>query len=88
MKTPNHLENPTKVIEAGKDLFIKWPAGRGLKETKLLAELAKEKGIWSLVGLQARQKCSVSQGEENWSREGRLEMFCPRAWCVDLRYLI
>ncbi len=64
MKTPNHLENATKVIEAGKDLFIEWPAGRGLKETKLLAELAKEKGIRSLVGLQARQNvvfCKVKK---------------------------
>ncbi|PBK78927.1 oxidoreductase [Armillaria solidipes] len=55
VKTLNHVENATKVIEAGKDLFIEWPAGRGLKETKLLAELAKAKGIRSLVGLQARQ---------------------------------
>ncbi|KAK0496682.1 NAD-binding Rossmann fold oxidoreductase [Armillaria luteobubalina] len=55
VKTPNHVENATKVIEAGKDLFIEWPAGRGLKETRLLAELAKEKGIRSIVGLQARQ---------------------------------
>ncbi len=55
VKTPNHVENATKVIEAGKDLFIEWPAGRGLKETKLLAELAKAKGIRTIVGLQARQ---------------------------------
>ncbi|KAK0196389.1 NAD-binding Rossmann fold oxidoreductase [Armillaria mellea] len=55
VKTPNHLENATKVIKAEKDLFIEWPAGRGLKETKLLAELAKAKGIRTIVGLQARQ---------------------------------
>ncbi len=55
VKMPNHVENATKVIDAGKDLFIEWPAGRGLKETKLLAELAKAKGIRTIVGLQARQ---------------------------------
>ncbi|KAK0482727.1 NAD-binding Rossmann fold oxidoreductase [Armillaria novae-zelandiae] len=55
VRTPNHLENATKVIEAGKDLFIEWPAGRGMEETKFLAQLAKEKGIRSIVGLQARQ---------------------------------
>ncbi|KAK0442006.1 uncharacterized protein EV420DRAFT_1082444 [Desarmillaria tabescens] len=55
VKTPNHEENATKAIETGKDLFIEWPAGRGLKETKLLADLAKEKGIRMIVGLQARQ---------------------------------
>ncbi|KAK0442041.1 uncharacterized protein EV420DRAFT_1649846 [Desarmillaria tabescens] len=55
VNTPNHVENATKAIESGKDLFIEWPAGRGLKETKLLADLAKEKGIRTIVGLQARQ---------------------------------
>ncbi|KAK0442010.1 NAD-binding Rossmann fold oxidoreductase [Desarmillaria tabescens] len=55
VKTPNHVENATKAIEAGKDLFIEWPAGRELRETKLLADLAKEKGIRTIVGLQARQ---------------------------------
>ncbi|KAK0196392.1 NAD-binding Rossmann fold oxidoreductase [Armillaria mellea] len=55
VRTPNHLENATKIIEAGKDLFIEWPAGRGLKETKLLTELAKAKGIRTIVGLQGRQ---------------------------------
>ncbi|KAK0451261.1 NAD-binding Rossmann fold oxidoreductase [Desarmillaria tabescens] len=70
VKTPNHVENATKAIEAGKDLFIEWPAGRGLKETKLLADLAKEKGIRTIVGLQARQsplfrkvKTLVEEGE-------------------------
>ncbi|KAK0463497.1 NAD-binding Rossmann fold oxidoreductase [Desarmillaria tabescens] len=55
VKTPNHVENAIKAIKAGKDVFIEWPAGRGLKETKLLADLAKEKGIRTIVGLQARQ---------------------------------
>ncbi|KAG7453262.1 oxidoreductase [Guyanagaster necrorhizus] len=55
IKTPHHVEAATKVISAGKDLFIEWPAGRGLKETKLLASLAKAQGIRTIVGLQARQ---------------------------------
>ncbi|KAK0215276.1 hypothetical protein EDD85DRAFT_798719 [Armillaria nabsnona] len=28
VETPNHVKNATKDIEAGKDLFIKWPAGK------------------------------------------------------------
>ncbi|KAK0184529.1 hypothetical protein F5146DRAFT_1074991 [Armillaria mellea] len=44
VRTPNHAENATKVIKARKDLFIGWPTGRGLKETKFLTDPAKEKG--------------------------------------------
>ncbi len=64
VKTPNHVENATKVIDAGKDLFIEWPAGRGLKETKLLAELAKAKGIRDDCWSSGETECAVSQGEE------------------------
>ncbi|KAK0439623.1 NAD-binding Rossmann fold oxidoreductase [Armillaria borealis] len=71
VKTPNHVENATKVIEAGKDLFIEWPAGRGLKETKLLAGLAKAKGIRSLVGLQARQS-ALFRKVKNLVEEGKI----------------
>ena len=51
----HHLDLSKKVIAAGKTLFVEWPAGVGLKETKILAGLAEEKGIRSIVGLQARQ---------------------------------
>ncbi|KAF9036909.1 NAD(P)-binding protein, partial [Hymenopellis radicata] len=51
----HHLEITRKVIEAGKMLFVEWPAGVGLKETKVLADMAREKKIRSIVGLQARQ---------------------------------
>ncbi|PBK58719.1 NAD(P)-binding protein [Armillaria solidipes] len=71
VKTPNHVENATKVIEAGKDLFIEWPAGRGLKETKLFAELAREKGIRTIVGLQARQS-ALFRKVKNLVEEGKI----------------
>ncbi|KAF5374071.1 hypothetical protein D9757_010734 [Collybiopsis confluens] len=40
-----HKEVAPKVIEAGKDLFIEWPAGNHGEETRKLYEAANEKGI-------------------------------------------
>jgi predicted dehydrogenase len=54
VKTPYHKEVATTVLQAGKDLFIEWPAGRNTEETRELARLAQEKGIRNVVGLQGR----------------------------------
>ncbi|KAJ4467240.1 NAD-binding Rossmann fold oxidoreductase [Lentinula aciculospora] len=54
VKVLDHKEVASEVIEAGKDLFIEWPAGRHVKETKELYEAAKLKGIKSLLGFQSR----------------------------------
>ncbi|KAJ2913646.1 hypothetical protein MD484_g6747, partial [Candolleomyces efflorescens] len=43
------------VIEAGKDFFVEWPAGRGLSETLEIADAAKKRGVRTMVGLQGRQ---------------------------------
>ncbi|PBK91565.1 NAD-binding Rossmann fold oxidoreductase [Armillaria gallica] len=54
VKVTHHFENAMKVIDGGKDLFLEWPAGNGLKETSALASAAKEKGVRTIVGLQGR----------------------------------
>ncbi|KAF5343058.1 hypothetical protein D9758_011138 [Tetrapyrgos nigripes] len=54
IKTTMHMEAAMKVIEAGKDLFLEWPAGRNAKETEELYEAAKRKGIRTIVGAQFR----------------------------------
>jgi len=54
IKTMLHKEAALKVIEAGKDLFLEWPAGKNAKETEELYEAAKKKGIKSLIGTQFR----------------------------------
>ncbi|KIK54823.1 hypothetical protein GYMLUDRAFT_1021879 [Collybiopsis luxurians FD-317 M1] len=54
VKVLNHKEVATKVIDAGKDLFIEWPAGRKLAETKELYEAAKKAGVKTVVGFQMR----------------------------------
>ncbi|KAK0212762.1 hypothetical protein DFS33DRAFT_1284417 [Desarmillaria ectypa] len=54
VKATNHFENAMKVIDGGKDLFLEWPAGNGLKETSSLASAAREKGVRTIIGLQGR----------------------------------
>jgi predicted dehydrogenase len=43
------------IIEAGKDFFVEWPAGRGLSETLEIADAAKKYGVRTMVGLQGRE---------------------------------
>ncbi|KAF5374065.1 hypothetical protein D9757_010742 [Collybiopsis confluens] len=45
VKLTSHKDAATKVIEAGKDLFLEWPAGNHREETIELYEAAKKKGI-------------------------------------------
>ncbi|KAF5374077.1 hypothetical protein D9757_010733 [Collybiopsis confluens] len=44
-----HNEAASKVINAGKDLFIEWPAGNYSEETRGLYDAAKNKGIRSVA---------------------------------------
>ena len=55
VKAPTHKAALLPAIEAGKDIFIEWPAGVGLKKSTELAEAVKRKGIRTIIGLQARQ---------------------------------
>ena len=59
VRGPEHQAATLPVIEAGKDLFIEWPAGHNLEVTKELAAKAKAKGIRTIVGLQGRQSPAV-----------------------------
>ncbi|TFK46794.1 NAD-binding Rossmann fold oxidoreductase, partial [Heliocybe sulcata] len=61
VKAPHHKEAAMPIIDAGKDLFIEWPAGRGLKETTELAEAARRKGIRTMVGSQGRQNLTAPE---------------------------
>ena len=61
VKAPLHKEALLPVIEAGKDFFIEWPAGKSLEETTEIARLAKEKGLKTIVGLQGRQSPFVKK---------------------------
>ncbi|PPR06513.1 hypothetical protein CVT24_002627 [Panaeolus cyanescens] len=49
-----HKEVVMALIEGGKDLFVEWPVGRNLDETREIAEAVKRKGVKMIVGLQGR----------------------------------
>src|ERR687884_1743633 len=54
VKVPEHY-GPTKAaLEAGKHVYTEWPLGRTTAEAEELADLARAKGVRTVVGLQAR----------------------------------
>jgi len=64
IKAPAHKSAALPVIAAGKDIFVEWPAGKNIAETKEIAQAAKAKGIRSMVGLQSWQLPIVTKVRE------------------------
>lgn len=54
VKVPYHFELVKAAVDGGKAIYCEWPLGNGLKEAEELAALAKAKGLYNAVGLQAR----------------------------------
>lgn len=54
VKVPHHDELVRLALDAGKAVLSEWPLGNGLAETETLAALARQRGIRTAVGLQAR----------------------------------
>src|SRR5438094_6121173 len=55
VKVPHHRELVSAAIGAGKAVYCEWPLGRDVEEARAMAALAAEKGVRTVVGLQARQ---------------------------------
>ncbi|CAA9960926.1 NAD-binding Rossmann fold oxidoreductase family protein [Pyrenophora teres f. maculata] len=64
VNVPQHYDLIRPALEAGKDVFCEWPLARNLAEAKELTQLAKEKGVKTMVGLQARQSPSIVKAKE------------------------
>jgi predicted dehydrogenase len=60
VKVPHHLELVTAALEAGKAVYCEWPLGNGLAEAQEMAALAKRKGVYTAVGLQARAAPAIN----------------------------
>jgi predicted dehydrogenase len=56
---PQHRQALLPAIAAGKDVFVEWPAGNGLKEATEIAQAAREKGVRTMVGTQGRQSPTI-----------------------------
>ncbi|KAH6872244.1 NAD-binding Rossmann fold oxidoreductase family protein [Alternaria rosae] len=64
VNVPEHYALIRPALEAGKDVFCEWPLARNAEEAEELTALAKEKGIRTMVGLQARQNPSILKAKE------------------------
>jgi len=64
VKSTAHRDAVLPAIEAGKDIFIEWPAGRNLEETVEIAEAVKRKGVRAMVGLQSRHTPVIHKVKE------------------------
>ncbi|KAF2203079.1 NAD-binding Rossmann fold oxidoreductase family protein [Delitschia confertaspora ATCC 74209] len=71
VNVPAHFSLVKPALEAGKDVFVEWPLARNLPDAELLTSLAKEKGVKTSVGLQARQNPSILKAKE-YVQSGKL----------------
>src|SRR5437867_1084579 len=59
VKVPLHRELVSAALAAGKAVYCEWPLGRDLDDARAMAALAAEKGVGTVVGLQARQAPAI-----------------------------
>src|SRR5438046_4074251 len=59
VKAPHHRELGSAALAAGKAVYCEWPLGRDLDDARAMAALAAEKGVRTVVGLQARQAPAI-----------------------------
>ena len=64
VNVPEHYALTKPALEAGKDVFVEWPLARNLAEAEELTQLAKEKGVRTMIGLQARQNPAILKAKE------------------------
>ena len=84
VKAPNHYEIVMAALEAGKHVFCEWPLGANSSQSQEMADLAKAKGVMTMVGLQSRYAPSfqylrqlVSQGYLGRMVSANMTMFLP-----------
>ena len=59
VRVPLHHQLVMASLRAGKPVFCEWPLGATLAEAEEMAELARERGLRTAVGLQARSDPSI-----------------------------
>ncbi len=59
VKVPHHRALVSAALAAGKAVYCEWPLGRDLDDTRAMAALAAERGVLTVVGLQARQAPAI-----------------------------
>ncbi len=64
VRVPSHYQPTIDALNAGKHVFTEWPLGATLAEAQEMAELARAKGVQTMVGLQARAAPAVMYMKE------------------------
>ncbi|MCH7606858.1 MAG: Gfo/Idh/MocA family oxidoreductase, partial [Chloroflexi bacterium] len=59
VRVPSHYQLTVDALNAGKHVYTEWPLGKDLAEAQELADLARAKGVQTMVGLQARAAPAV-----------------------------
>jgi predicted dehydrogenase len=98
VRVPSHYQPTRDALEAGKHVYTEWPLGANLAEGQELAELARAKGVQTMVGLQARAAPAILHMKElveegyvgqvmschvSLLRDGVLERTSDRTWQRD-----
>ena len=98
VSVPAHFGMVTAGLQAGKHVFCEWPLGANTGEAVELTNLARDKGVHTLIGLQARGgpallrlKELVAEGYVGEMLACNMTMFLPgllqrgadRAWMAD-----
>src|SRR4051812_25339108 len=64
VKVPHHRELVSAALAAGKAVYCEWPLGRDLDDARAMAALAAERGLRTVVGMQARQAPAIEFVQE------------------------
>src|SRR5881409_2070958 len=59
VKVPHHRALVSAALAAGKAVYCEWPLGRDLDDARAMTTLAAERGVRTIVGLQARQAPAI-----------------------------
>jgi len=99
LRVPSHYEPTRAALEAGKHVFTEWPLGKTTAEAEELTTLARQHGVQTCVGLQARAAPAVLYMKEliatgyvgevlschmSLLRDGVLQRTSDRTWQRDV----
>ena len=74
VRVPLHRQLTMDALEAGKHVYTEWPLGANLPEAREMADLARRRGVHTMVGLQGRGSKDCLQGRRDggfpWRPQG------------------
>ena len=98
LRVPSHYEPTVAALNAGKHVYTEWPLGQNTTQAQEMAELARTKGVRTMVGLQARSAPGIMYARElvdtgyvgevmschvSLIRDGLLQRTSDRSWQRD-----